>query len=78
MGRGSLKDAVSVSAQKGIQGSEKETKELLVGTEEKIVFLNEGSLICPPGKSMFFRGKQEKLYHCSHLKTPDKDYLNFY
>ena len=42
-------DAVSVSAQKGIQGSEKETNELLVGTEEKIVFLNEGSLICPPG-----------------------------
>ena len=43
----------AVSAQKAIQGSETETSELVVGTEEKY-FPNEGSLICPLGKPMIF------------------------
>ena len=40
----------ALSAQKALQGSEMETRELLGGTEENSVSHNEGSLICPPGK----------------------------
>jgi len=43
----------AVSAQKALQGSETEKEELLGGTEEKDILVNEESLICPPGKSMF-------------------------
>ena len=41
--RGPKKGAVL--AQKALQGSEKETRELLGGTEENSVFTDEGSLI---------------------------------
>ena len=51
--RGPLKGVVS--AQKALQGSETETRELLGGTEENP---DEGSLICPPGKSMIFHKKE--------------------
>ena len=37
---------------------ETETRELLGGTEENIVFPIRGSLICPPGKSMTFHKKE--------------------
>ena len=51
----------AVSAQKALQGSETETRELLGGTEEKRYFPNEGSLICPPGKSMIlYKREREK------------------
>ena len=46
--RGPLMGAAS--AQKALQGSKTETRELLGGTEEKKCFPNEGSMICPPGK----------------------------
>ena len=55
--RGPLKGAVS--AQKAFQGSETKTTELLGGTEENSVSPDEGSLICPPGKSMIFFTKKE-------------------
>ena len=44
----------AMSAQNALQGSETETRELLGGTEEKIISPTRGSLICPPGKSMIF------------------------
>ena len=50
--RGPLKGAVS--AQKALQGSETETRDLQGATEENSFFLIRGSLICPPGKSMIF------------------------
>ena len=53
--KGPLKGAVS--ALKALQGSETETRELLGGTEENS-FPDEGSLICPPGKSMSFHKKE--------------------
>ena len=38
-----------------------ETRELLGGTKEKSVFY-EGSLICPPGKTMIlYKNKQKKM-----------------
>ena len=46
-----------VSAQKALQGSETERRELLAGTKEKSVSLMRGSLICLPGKSMIFYKK---------------------
>ena len=53
--QGSLK-GVRVSAQKALQGSKTETKELLGGMEEK----NEGSLIFPSDKSIIFIHEKEK------------------
>ena len=51
-----------MSAQKALQGSETETRELLGGTEENGVFPDKGSFICPPGKSMTFHKKEtEKI-----------------
>ena len=50
--RGPLKGVAS--AQKALQGSETETRELLGGTKENSILLKEGSLICPPGKTMIF------------------------
>ena len=45
----------TVSAQKNLQGSETETRDLLGGTEgKKVSQWGMGSLICPPGKSMSF------------------------
>ena len=41
-----------MSAQKALQGSETETRVLLKGAKEKNIFPEEGSVICPPGKSM--------------------------
>ena len=49
---GPLKGAMS--AQKVLQGSETETRELLGGMKEYCVLPDEGSLICPPGKSTIF------------------------
>ena len=46
----------AVSAQKALWGSDTETRELLGGTEENSP--DEGSLICPPGKSMSFHKKE--------------------
>ena len=43
----------AVSAQKALQRSETETRELLE-ERKSIVFPNKGSLICPIGKSMIF------------------------
>ena len=43
----------AVSAQKALQVSETKTRELLEEQRENY-FPNEGSLICPPGKSMIF------------------------
>ena len=40
-----------MSAQKALQGSKTETRELLGGTEENSVSPTKGSLICPPGIS---------------------------
>ena len=48
----------AVSAQKALQRSETEARELLGGREEKSVLLADGSLICPPGKSMIFYKKE--------------------
>ena len=48
----------AVSAQKALQGSETETRELLGGTDENSVSPMRGSLICPPGKSMIFHKKE--------------------
>ena len=48
----------AVSAQKALQGSETETKELLRGTEEFSIIPDEGSFICLPDKSMTFYLKQ--------------------
>ena len=52
-----------MSAQKALRGSETETRELLGGTEENnVCFPDEGSLICPPGRSMSFHKKEtEKI-----------------
>ena len=47
----------AVSAQKTLQGFERETTELLGGTEESSV---EGSLISPPGKSVTFSTKRNQ------------------
>ena len=64
---------LSVSAQKALRGSETETRELLGGTEENTVSPDEGSLICPPGKSTSFHKKEteQKL-----SQWPDLDILH--
>ena len=63
--RGPLKG--TVSAQKALQGSKTETKELLGGAEEK----NEGSLICPSGKSFLFtKRKQNKIQLVARPVSP--------
>ena len=49
-----------LKAQKALQGAETETRELLGGTEKKSVSPKEGSLICPPGKSMIFLQKRNR------------------
>ena len=49
----------AMSAQKALQGSETETRELQGGTTENCVSLKKGSLICPPGKSMILFTKNE-------------------
>ena len=55
-----MKDAMS--AQKALQWSETETRELLEGRKENNILLNDGSLICPPGKSKIFsKSKPEKM-----------------
>ena len=54
--RGPLKG--TVSAQKDLQGSETETKELLGGTGERNIIHKEGTLICPSCKSMIFYKKE--------------------
>ena len=56
--RGPLKG--TVSAQKALQRSETETRELQGGTEENSVSPMRGSLICPPGKSMIFLQKRNR------------------
>ena len=65
-----------MSAQKALQGSETETRELLGGAEEKSASPTRGSLICPPGKSMIFtsheaawscRGVGKKISHFCFL-----------
>ena len=54
--RGPLKG--TVSAQKALQGSQTETRELQGGTEENSV----STMSCPPGKSMIFHKKEtEKI-----------------
>ena len=55
MSQGPLKG--TMSAQKALQGSKTETRELLGGTEENSV--DEGSLICPPGND-FYQKETEK------------------
>ena len=55
-GWGHLKDAVS--AQEALQGSKTETRALLGGMKENNIFPNEGSLICPLGKTKIFYKKQ--------------------
>ena len=54
----------TVSAKKAFQGSKREARELKEGTEENNVLTDEGSLICPPGKSVIFekKSKQNKLF----------------
>ena len=47
-----------MSAQKALQGSDTETRELLGGTTENSVSPDKGSLICPPDKSMIFYKKE--------------------
>ena len=45
---------VPEATHKASQGSETETRELLGRMEKKSISPHEGSLICPPGKSMIF------------------------
>ena len=49
----------AVSAQKAIQGSKTETRELLGGTGEKCVSPLRGHWFCPPGKSVILNKKKE-------------------
>ena len=49
-----------VSAQKALQGSRTETRELLGGMEENCVSLTKESLIYRPGKSMIFNKKRKQ------------------
>ena len=48
-----------MSAQKDLQESENELRELLEEQKKKY-FPNKGSLICPPGKSVIFYKKETK------------------
>ena len=52
-----------MSAQKALEGSETETRELLGGSEENSILPDEGSLICPPGKLIINKKhkKSEKI-----------------
>ena len=50
----------TVSAKKALQGSKREARELKEGTEENNVLTDEGSLICPPGKSVIFEKKANR------------------
>ena len=49
----------AVSAQKALQKSHTETRELMVGTEEKSISPDEGSIISPAGKNQCFLHKKE-------------------
>ena len=60
-----------MSAQKVLQGSETETRELLGGMEDKSVSPDKGSLICPPGKPMIFFTKNKN----ESTKCQDKNEL---
>ena len=57
--RGNAKGAIS--AQKALQGLETVRRELQYGTKENKNHPDEGSLICPQGKSMIFFNKNQTL-----------------
>ena len=50
-----------MSAQNALQGSETDTRELLEGKKVISVSPGEGSLNCPPSKSMHFYQETEKI-----------------
>ena len=58
----------AVSAQKALQGSETESRELLGGKKET---LNKGSLICPLGTPMILHKKEKETRTIGSAARPE-------